>query len=44
MPAEAATQGPLRHRYLGVQLGAQATPAPKLGGERQSIDPEARAR
>lgn len=42
-PAYADTLVRLRHRYLRAQLGAMATRARMLGGERLSFDQEARA-
>src|SRR6185369_2510992 len=43
VPAYADSLVRLRHRYLRVQLGAMATRARMLGGERLSFDQEARA-
>ena len=43
MPAYADSLVRLRHRYLREQLGAMATRARMLGGERLSFDQEARA-
>ena len=43
VPAYADSLVGLRHRYLRVQLGAMATRARMLGGERLSFDEEAKA-